>query len=249
MTKRNLWVVVPFYNEASGIHATVKSLADQTDRDFKLVFVDNASTDNTAEVVREVCESLDLPFEIIVELQKGTGAAVDTGFRYSISRGAGYIARTDADCIPTQNWIEVIKKGFADGLEFMGGRLKLRDDDIHLRPLDRVVIPLMLFIGIAYGKIFYRGPQFKYQFFMAAGNNMAITAELYTRAGGFVRSSIADTNEDTLLAEKVRTLTTHAKYRREQIVYNSIRRVRRYGYINALLWYSDRKYKGEVDIR
>ncbi len=240
---------MPFYNEAKGIHATIKALADQTDREFRLVFVDNASTDDTAKVVRSVCKSLKLPFEIIVEKQKGTGAAADTGFRYAIDHGAEYIARTDADCSPAINWVQLIKAGFSDGLEFMGGRLKLRNDDIRLKALDRIIIPLMLWIGISYGRLCYRGKQFKYPFFMAAGNNTAITADLYERAGGFPRTSIADTNEDTILAEKVRTLTTNAKYRREMIVYNSIRRVRRYGYVNTLLWYSDRKYKGEVDIR
>lgn len=84
---------------------------------------------------------------------------------------------------------------------------------------------------------------------MAAGGNMAITSELYERAGGFKHSSIADTNEDTELAERVRTLTAHAKYRRDMLVYASVRRVRKYGYIKTLRWFSDRNYKGEIDVR
>jgi cellulose synthase/poly-beta-1,6-N-acetylglucosamine synthase-like glycosyltransferase len=48
-----LWVVVPAYNEAAGIGATLDALSGQTDLDFTLVVVDNASTDDTAVVVRE----------------------------------------------------------------------------------------------------------------------------------------------------------------------------------------------------
>ena len=245
----DLWVVIPFYNEAKGIESTIRSLAKQTDRAFSLLFVDNASTDSGVETVDKVCRSLDVPYKVISESQKGTGAAADTGFRYAIAHGAKYMARTDADCVPAVNWIEQIKIGFANGLEFMGGRLKPRGDDIQLRFLDHVIPPALITLGVLYGRLSQRGKQFKYPFFMAAGGNMAITAKLYERAGGFPRSSIADTDEDKELAEKVRTLTVRAKYRREMIVYASIRRVRKYGYIKILRWFSDRNYKGEIDVR
>ena len=247
--KNSLWIVIPVYNEAKGIQPTIQALANQTDRDYHLLFVDNASTDDSTRKIRQVCQALDLAHEIIAEPQKGTGSAADTGFRYAIAYGATCIARTDADCIPAPDWTKQIKAGFAGGLEFMGGKLKPRGDDIRLRPMDHIMLPALVAIGVIYGRLFYQGEQFKYPFFMAAGGNMAITADLYQRAGGFARSSIADSNEDTDLAEKVRTITAHAKFRREMVVYASIRRVRRYGYIKTMRWFSDRDYRGEVDIR
>ena len=48
----HLWVVVPAWNEECGIGATMAALADQRDRDFTLVVVDNGSTDGTAAVER-----------------------------------------------------------------------------------------------------------------------------------------------------------------------------------------------------
>lgn len=245
----SLWVVVPFYNEAKGIEPTIHALAAQSDRRFSLLFVDNASTDNTAKTVTAVCKAAKLEYQIIHEPQKGTGAAADTGFRYAIKHGATHIARTDADCLPATNWVKTVKAGFDEGLQFMGGRLKLRTDDIKPRPLDQLVVPSMIAIGVWYGKLFYHNRQFQYPFFMAAGGNMAITAELYLQAGGFPRSSIADTNEDEQLAEKVRKLTKQAKYRRGMAVYASIRRVRKYGYLNTLRWFSGRNYQGQVDVR
>jgi glycosyltransferase involved in cell wall biosynthesis len=249
LMKHNLWVVIPFYNEAEGIELTIRALANQTDKDFMLVFVDNVSTDGGAEKVHQMCAKLNLAYQIIRELKKGTGYAADAGFRYAIAHGAKFIARTDADCSPATGWIEKIKVGFENGLEFMGGRLKPRRDDIHPTLLDKIVLPTLITMGVLYGRLFYRGSQFKYPFFMAAGGNMAITASLYERAGGFAHSSIVDTNEDAELAEKVRTLTTHAGYQSEMVVYASIRRARKYGYIKTLRWFSDRNYKGEIDVR
>ena len=56
-----LWVVAPAYNEAVGIGETLDALAGQTDLDFALVVVDNASTDGTADVVREFASRAPTP--------------------------------------------------------------------------------------------------------------------------------------------------------------------------------------------
>ena len=247
--EHQLWIVIPFYNEEKLIKSAIGALAAQTDHSFILLLVDNASTDTGARIANDACQKYGLDFEIITEPEKGTGVAADAGFRYAIKHGAQYIARTDADCLPSSNWVAQIKQDFDDGCEFMGGRLKPRGDDVKLRLLDYIMPPLLITIGVLYGKLFYRGKQFKYPFFMAAGGNMAITAELYEKAGGFTRSSIADTNEDTELAERVRTLTKHAKYNRKMVVFASLRRMRKYGCLNTLKWFSGRAYKGVVDVR
>jgi hypothetical protein len=130
------------------------------------------------------------------------------------------------------------------------GAIKPREDEIILTRTDRLLIPLLLLVGEIHGKIRRRGKQFRYPYLMVAGNNLAITANLYERAGGFPRSSIEFTHEDRVLAERVRTLTTRAGLRRDVVVYNSIRRLRRYGYINTLRWYTDHSYRPDVvDVR
>jgi glycosyltransferase involved in cell wall biosynthesis len=252
VTDDDFFVVVPYYNEAAGMNATLDALARQSDTEFSLVLVDNASTDASAATAAAFARCHpELRTHLVVELQKGTGAAADTGFRFAIDRGARYIARTDADCLPERTWVESIKLAFRSGdLEFVVGTIKPRDDDIRLTRTDRCVIPLLLLLAENYGKIRRRGRQFKYPYLMVAGNNLAITAALYERAGGFPRASIEDAHEDRELAERVRTLTTRAGLRRDVVVYNSIRRLRRYGYINTLRWYADHSHRPDVvDVR
>ncbi|MEP6620580.1 MAG: glycosyltransferase [bacterium] len=246
------YVVVPFYNEERGIQATLDALEAQTDRDFSLILVDNGSTDGSADIVRRFSLRAAAPVTIVVrEPQKGTGAAADTGFRHAMARGARWIARTDADCLPHRDWVAQLKRGLcARGLEFVAGKIKPRMDEQLLSPLGQAVLPMMVWVAENFGRIHRRGPQFKYPYFMAAGNNLAITASLYARSGGFPRTAIEHAHEDRELSEKVRTLTTRAAVLPDAIVYNSVRRVRAYGHLNTLRWYRNHGYRPSVvDVR
>lgn len=243
-------VVVPVYNEEAGLGATLEALATQSDRAFALFLVDNGSTDRSAELAARFAAEAPFTVHLFHERQKGTGAASDTGFRAAIAAGARIIARTDADCIPHVDWVRNLKQAMlVDGLAFVAGKIKPRPDEA-LSLADRVILPAMIWIAEHYGRLHRRGPQFRYPYFMAAGNNLAVTAELYQLAGGFPRTAIEEMHEDRALSEAIRTLTTRAAVRPEVIVYNSARRVRAYGYVNTLRWYRNHGYRPPVvDVR
>jgi glycosyltransferase involved in cell wall biosynthesis len=245
------FVVVPFYNEAAGIRPTLEALAAQSDRDFSLVLVDNGSTDSSAQLCREFAASADFPVDVIAEPTKGTGAASDTGFRYAIAQGATHVARTDADCLPDVHWVRHLKRAFKEeGLEFVAGKIVPRTDEWPLSPFERRWIVLLVNVAERFGRLHRRGRQFKYPYILAVGNNMAITADLYLRAGGFPRTSIDRVHEDRELSERVRTLTRHGGVRSNIVVANSVRRAKRYGYVRTVLWYLAHWARpAEVDVR
>ena len=244
-------VVVPFYNEARGMQRTLDALSAQHDADFALVLVDNASTDESFEIATQFASARPMPTVVIREPVKGTGAAADTGFRHAIGIGARWIARTDADCLPHPHWVRNLKRAMCDdGLEFVAGRIEPRVDEGATSLRERAILRAMIWIAEHAGRVHRRGPQFKYPYFMAAGNNLAITADLYDRSGGFPRSAIEQLHEDRVLSETVRTMTTRAAVRRDIIVYNSVRRVHAYGYLNTLRWYHNHGFRpAVVDVR
>jgi glycosyltransferase involved in cell wall biosynthesis len=245
-------VVVPFFNEARGMRATLDALASQSDTSFTLILVDNASTDDGAAIAARFAAAHAVPRTVLIrEPQKGTGAASDTGFRHAIALGARWIARTDADCVPDREWVRNLKHALCrDGLEFVAGKIRPRLDEQPISLVQRGILAAMIWLAEHYGRLHRRGAQFKYPYFMAAGNNLAITAELYERSGGFPRSAIEEVHEDRVLSEVVRTLTTRAAVRRDVTVYNSARRVRSYGYLNTLRWYRNHGYHPRVvDVR
>ena len=74
---------IPAYNEEKFILETLSSLIQQTWKDFSVVISDNASTDNTESVCREVC-SLDNRFHYVRQ-PKNIGASKNFWFLYETS--------------------------------------------------------------------------------------------------------------------------------------------------------------------
>jgi glycosyltransferase involved in cell wall biosynthesis len=252
MAENEIWVVVPFFNEEKCLLQTLDSLLCQSDLNFTLLLVNNNSNDGSVALLdKYIANHPQHQILYILETQKGTGAAADTGFRYAIAQGAKYIARTDADCLAHPDWIKNIRYGFEqEKLEFIVGKIKARTDEAGFSFKDRTVLPFLVFLAENFGKIHRHGKQFKYIYIMVGGNNLALTGDLYLRAGGFPRTRIEEAHEDKVLSEKIRTITNRVKKKNNVIIYNSIRRAKKYGYWNTLLWYWDHKYKpAEVDIR
>lgn len=248
-----LAVGVPVFNEERGILPTLEALAAQEDTDFDVWFADNGSTDATATVIRDFIAAHSLSrWHVLTEPEKGTGAAADSALRAAIANGADLLARTDADCLPRADWTARVRKALTtDGLRLVGGELVPRLDE-GLPWRTRTLLRAAVYLAEAFGRVRpgnraggYLGP-----YMMAAGCNMAITAELYVAAGGFPRTRIEDLHEDRALVNAVRRITVDYARRRDVVVFGSSRRVEAWGLRNTLLWYKDHAYRPEhVDIR
>lgn len=247
-----LCVAVPALNEEKLIAQTLEALAAQLHKDFTVVVIDNGSTDSTTAVVDEFRRrNPAMDIRLIGEPQKGTGAAADTGMRFGADNGARWLARTDADCLPAPDWTLRIMKAFDDGLEMIAGQLNPRLDE-GLGHGRRWLMLLAVEVASFFGRIRpgnkgdgYLGP---YQ--MLPGCNMAITADMYLRSGGFPRTSIEELHEDRALSNSVRKLTRAYALRRDVVVFGSSRRVMAWGLPNTLAWYADHRFRPDhVDIR
>lgn len=226
-----MWVVVPAYNEAGRIGATLAALAAQTDRDFTLLVVDNGSADDTAEIARAAGAV------VLVEPDKGVGCAVDTGFRYAAEHGATRIARTDADCLPRPGWLAAARSSFDAGAGMVCGRITARRDEHG--PLGRAVFATLVRLAAVFGRLrpAHRADGYLAPYRMHAGNNMAITAELYAACGGMPRRP---SPTDRTFLNRVRRTTAAIVHNRDMVVENSTRRLRAYGVVRTAKWYLDR---------
>lgn len=249
---RPLSIALPMLNEEKLVRQTLNSLAAQEHQDFTVVVVDNGSTDASCLIVSEFAAAHPhMDIRLVHEAEKGTGTAADTGMRFGVEHGARWLARTDADCLAAPDWTAKIVLAFDDGLELIAGQLVPRGDE-GISTRERRMMLLAVEIASFFGRIRpgnkgegYLGP---YQ--MLPGCNMAITADMYHRSGGFPRTSIEDLHEDRALSNRVRKLTRNYALRRDVVVYGSSRRVKAWGLKNTLAWYADHRYRPEhVDIR
>ena len=245
-------VVVPAHNEAAGIGATLDALAAQTDADFELWVVDNASSDGTASVVREACADRGLSVTVVDEPEKGTGSAADTGIRHAIASGATHVLRTDADTLPDPGWVAAARTAFAAGADLVTGPMRARTDEVELKRWERVTLPGIIGFCQVFGRFrpSNRGRDFHGRYLMSPGCNLGVSASAYVAAGGFPRTAIEDVHEDRELVNRVRRVSHRVEYVPRLLVHASIRRLRAYGLANTLRWYLDHGYSPrEVDVR
>jgi glycosyltransferase involved in cell wall biosynthesis len=241
----SLWVVVPAYNEARSIGDTLAQLAGQTDCDITLLVVDNASTDCTAELVRAFAVTAPFPVIVVSEGEKGIGCAVDTGFRYAIAHGATQLVRTDADCLPHQDWVAAARRAFAGGAAMVYGRVRARRDQNGL--VGRAVFRALVAVAAAAAPLRpanHGGSGYLARYRLHAGNNMAITADLYAAIGGMPRQAWPT---DRILFDRVRRHTAAIRRCRSMVVENSTRRLKAYGVVGTALWYLDRGSRGRSE--
>jgi glycosyltransferase involved in cell wall biosynthesis len=83
------YVVVPAYNEAARIRDTLDGLLAAYP---KVVVVDDGSTDGTFEAAKELA-----PYVVRHLVNRGQGAALQTGIEFALRRGAQYVVTFDAD--------------------------------------------------------------------------------------------------------------------------------------------------------
>ncbi len=117
-----VFVVIPAFNEAPRLGAVADELRQERP-DATLVVVDDGSTDETSDVaLRHGCTTLRHA------INRGQGAALETGIAYSLRQGADLVVTFDADgqhrAADLENMLAPVLAGEVDvtlGSRFLGG--------------------------------------------------------------------------------------------------------------------------------
>jgi len=128
-------IIIPAHNEEGNLPFTLNSLQQQSSKDFKVVVVNDGSTDRTAEVVRKYTET-DSRFETISlqisEHQPGSKVvhAFKNGLHTQTMDEFDVICKFDADIILPENYLSTVETAFVTHPEYglVGGLLYIEKD-------------------------------------------------------------------------------------------------------------------------
>jgi glycosyltransferase involved in cell wall biosynthesis len=93
-------VIIPSYNRASLISATIENMLSQTLPPFEVIVVDDGSTDDSVEVIQQFGDRV----KLIQQPNQGPGPARNAGFKASSGE---YIQFMDSDDLASLNKLEV----------------------------------------------------------------------------------------------------------------------------------------------
>ncbi len=126
MSRTEVSVIIPVYNNASGVGLTLGALAVQSyPRDvYEIIVADNGSTDKTPQVVEEFQKLYPGLIHLVVEDQiQSSYAARNRGIK--VAQGE-ILAFTDADCSPSPEWLdEGVKAIMKENAAFAAGQIKM----------------------------------------------------------------------------------------------------------------------------
>ncbi len=178
-------VVICAYNEEKRIGKSIEAIQEQDfpKEDFEIVVVNNASTDQTAELAKSY------GVRVVYEKEKGIAHARQKGSEEA--RGE-IIAFTDADTHVPNHWLKTIAQAFQkdEKLVGFGGVFRINSGSF----MSRLVInhgeyPLYLLAKIITGK------------WLLVGNNMAYKKSAFEKTGGY--NTNLSQGEDTDISQKL----------------------------------------------
>lgn len=96
-------IIIPIYNVEKYIVDCLKSIEQQTFKDFEVIIVDDGSTDKTVEVVDHFNKNFN--YKVIKQENKGVSAARNVGIQ--ASRGK-YLCFVDSDDVLDKNYLRIL---------------------------------------------------------------------------------------------------------------------------------------------
>lgn len=128
-------IIIPAHNEEGNLPFTLESLQQQSFKDFKVIVVNDGSTDKTSEIIRNYTVS-DPRFQTI-DLQKSLhqpGSKVVNAFKKGLETQTleefDIICKFDADIILPENYLETLEKSFQNNPKYglVGGLLYIEKE-------------------------------------------------------------------------------------------------------------------------
>jgi glycosyltransferase involved in cell wall biosynthesis len=169
-------VIIPLYNRPQEIKELLETLCEQTYKEFEVLVIEDGSTDDAADIIKEFTGRLDLKY--FVKNNEGQGFTRNFGFE----RAKGdYFIIFDSDCLIPRDYLEIVNTSLTKNyLDAYGG-----PDDAHpsFTPIQKAISYAMTSPFTTGGT---RGSKKGIGQFHPRSFNMGISRQVWEKAGGFI---------------------------------------------------------------
>lgn len=123
--KHKMVVIIACYNEEKVIGQTIQSLLDNTYKKFKIVVVNDGSTDDTAKIVKKIAKQ-DSRVSLTTVKNGGKSKALEAAIEKTTNK---WVVFCDADTIFNENALEVfIRSTVGENLGAVAGKIQVGND-------------------------------------------------------------------------------------------------------------------------
>ena len=138
----SLNIIIPCYNESMRLPFNKYLDFLKLNKQVKIIFVDDGSTDNTKNLVNKLSDKFPKQIKILsYKKNKGKGNAVRDGFLYAVHENmSGNLAYLDADLSTSLEECKLLSKKINDKIKFVFGSRISKSNNIIKRKFHRFII-------------------------------------------------------------------------------------------------------------
>lgn len=202
-------VIVPVYNRIGEVEDLLKSLAEQSCKDFEVVLVEDGSTERCDQVARKYAEKVDVKY--FYKENEGRSIARN----YGLERAAGdYFVFFDSDCVIPPDYFATLSRCLDENpLDCFGGPDAAHDSFTDMQKAINFSMTAFLTTGGI------RGGRVQLEKFVPRTFNMGYSRKAWETVGGFREMF----SEDIDMSTRVRKAGFSIGLVREAYVYHKRR--------------------------
>ena len=202
-------VIVPVYNRIGEVEDLLKSLAEQSCKDFEVVLVEDGSTERCDQVARKYAEKVDVKY--FYKENEGRSIARN----YGLERAQGdYFVFFDSDCVIPPDYFATLSRCLDENpLDCFGGPDAAHDSFTDMQKAINFSMTAFLTTGGI------RGGKVQMEKFVPRSFNMGYSRRVWETVGGFREMF----SEDIDMSTRIRKAGFDIRLIREAFVYHKRR--------------------------
>ena len=194
-----LTVIIPARNEAGNIVKLLEDLSNQDypTENFEVIIANDASTDNTADLVLAYQEISNYRIILLNIFGEGDSSPKKRAIQKSIEISSGeLIITTDGDCRVSEKWLSSIQQFYKpSGAKLISSPVTFIDENTFWNSAQ--IIEFASLVGSGACAMYLQKPN------MCNGANIAYTREIFEEVGGFTGNEHLASGDDEFLMHKI----------------------------------------------